>query len=155
VRVSALKKVAKDDFRANISSKLSRRAQEVLSLYSFDSLLCNIVRDEVSKETVKNDPQSEFFDELRQRHLLVFQFTWKLIFFNHDIFRMTFFLIMCIDIKIWLTFGIFSLFLIEMKLKKYKQNICNNVSSITLKFVDDFASTFNRHSYAKRWSMKF
>ncbi len=42
-----------------------------------------------------------------------------------------------------------------MKLREYELNICNDMSSIVLKFVDNFASTLNRHSYERRWSIKF
>ncbi len=62
---------------------------------------------------------------------------------------------MCVDIKTWLIFAIFSSSSTKMKSRRYERNIRNDVSSIVLKFVDDFTLTFNRYSYARRWSMKF
>ncbi len=87
--------------------------------------------------------------------MLILQFTWKLIFFYYDIFKMIFILIICVDIKTWLILVIFSSFLTEIKFKKYEQYICNNMWLIILKCVDDFTLILNRYLYVKRWSMKF
>jgi hypothetical protein len=91
----------------------------------------------------------------RNRHLLVFQFTWELIFLNYDISRMTFISIMCADIRAWFTLATFSSSSTEMNFKEYERNTRSDVSSTVLRSVDDFASTLSRHSYARRWSMKF
>jgi hypothetical protein len=78
-----------------------------------------------------------------------------LIFFNHDIFKMTFISIMWIDIKFCSIFKTFSSFFFELNFKKWDLNIFKNVSFIVYEFVDEFSFTFRHHSYAKRWSIKF
>jgi hypothetical protein len=76
-------------------------------------------------------------------------------FFNHDIFKMTFILIMWIDIKFCLIFEIFSSFSFELNFKKCDLNIFKNVSFIVYKFIDEISFAFKHHSYTKRWSIKF
>jgi hypothetical protein len=78
-----------------------------------------------------------------------------LIFFSHDIFRMTFISIMWIDIKFCSIFKTFSSFFFKLNFKKCDLNILKNVSFIICKFVDEFSSALRRHSYAKRWLIKF
>jgi hypothetical protein len=43
----------------------------------------------------------------------------------------------------------------ELNFKKCDLNILKNVSFIVCEFVDEFSSEFKRHSYARRWSIKF
>jgi hypothetical protein len=93
------------------------------------------------------DDDSRFF---LKRYLSVDQFIIELIFFNHDIFRMTFTLIMWIDIKFYSIFEILSSFSFELNFKRCDLNIFKNVSFIVCEFVDEFSSELKRHSYARR-----
>jgi hypothetical protein len=89
------------------------------------------------------------------RYLFVIQFTWKFIFFNQDIFKMTSTLIMWAETKFCLILKILSSSFFELNSKKWNLNTRKNVSFIVCEFVDEFSSDFKRHSYARRWSIKF
>jgi hypothetical protein len=68
---------------------------------------------------------------------------------------MTFTLIMWIHIKFCLTLKILSSSSSELNFRKWDLNTRKNVSFTVCEFVDEFSSDLKRHSYAKRWSIKF
>jgi hypothetical protein len=68
---------------------------------------------------------------------------------------MTSTLIMWIDIKFCLILKILSSFFFELNSRKWNLNTRKDVSFIVYEFVDEFSSDLKRHSYARRWSMKF
>ncbi len=98
------------------------------------------------------DDVSKFF---LKRYLFVDQFIIELTFLNHDILKMTFISIMWIDIKFCSIFAILSSFSFELNFRRCDLNIFINVSFIVCESVDEFSSELRRHSYAKRWSIKF
>jgi hypothetical protein len=63
--------------------------------------------------------------------------------------------IMWIDIKFCLILKIFSSSSSKLNSKKWDLNTRKNVSFTVCEFVDEFSSDLRRHSYARRWSMKF
>jgi hypothetical protein len=63
--------------------------------------------------------------------------------------------IMWIDIKFCLILKILSSFSFELNFRRWDLNTRKNVSFIVCEFVDEFSSVLRRHSYARRWSIKF
>jgi hypothetical protein len=63
--------------------------------------------------------------------------------------------IMWTNIKFCLILNILSSFFSELNFKRWDLNTRKDVSFIVCEFVDEFSSDFKRHSYARRWSIKF
>jgi hypothetical protein len=59
------------------------------------------------------------------------------------------------NIKFCLILNILSSSSFELNFRRWDLNTRKNVSFIVCEFVDEFLFDFRRHSYAKRWSIKF